>query len=253
MASPLKVALIQMRVEPDPSANLVSALAKLDRFVISGAREARVGPVLHRFWGERLQDLSPKRANEVQDDSDRSQHSFTWYSQDVEVQDGRTPLELFLQRHGASLGAGERTYVERLRRTALRLYEVVDVELDAGLEVVDLWTNERFHVGEKRAEGTAAQGDLVNGRGYNVPSILGMQVGAPYYHAGNARTLEELFGDHFVEHATVLADDGFLQGPNAEADRRALAQFVLSIDEGTPVVALPASPGAGGGVFCAVP
>jgi N-carbamoylputrescine amidase len=40
MAAPLKVALIQMRVEEDPSANLASALEKLDQAAAKGARVA---------------------------------------------------------------------------------------------------------------------------------------------------------------------------------------------------------------------
>src|SRR4051812_8513839 len=33
--------------------------------------------------------------------------------------------------------------------------------------------------------------------GYNPPSMLGLSVGAPYFHAGNARTLEEAFSATF--------------------------------------------------------
>ena len=33
---------------------------------------------------------------------------------------------------------------------------------------------------------TPAQGDQLNGNGFNPPSLLGMQVGAPYLHAGGA-------------------------------------------------------------------
>jgi N-carbamoylputrescine amidase len=40
MTSPLRVALIQMRVEQDPAANLASALAKLDAAAAKGARVA---------------------------------------------------------------------------------------------------------------------------------------------------------------------------------------------------------------------
>ena len=36
--------------------------------------------------------------------------------------------------------------------------------------------------------------------GYNIPSLLGVQVGAPYFHAGNARTLEEALSSTFQGH-----------------------------------------------------
>jgi hypothetical protein len=107
---------------------------------------------------------------------------------------------------------------------------------------------------ELRGDGTVAQGGAANGNGYNVPSILGMQVGAPYFHAGNARTLEELLDTAlFAKHATILAEDGFLEGASAAADRAALVQYLLSIDESTPIKALPATAGAQGGSFCAAP
>jgi cytochrome c peroxidase len=31
------------------------------------------------------------------------------------------------------------------------------------------------------------------GKGFSPPSLLGIQTGAPYFHGGNARTLEEVF------------------------------------------------------------
>lgn len=80
-----------------------------------------------------------------------------------------------------------------------------------------------------------------------------MQVGAPYLHAGNARTLEELFDALFVGHHGALADAGFLQGAGAVAARDALVQYLLSIDESTATVALPSSAGADGGDFCQSP
>lgn len=99
---------------------------------------------------------------------------------------------------------------------------------------------------------TKGQGDEMNGKGFNVPSILGMSVGAPFFHAGNARTLEELFSGLFAAHSNALAADPatFLSKPD---EVKALVAFVLSIDEDTMVIPLPAMPGAGGGDFCAAP
>jgi cytochrome c peroxidase len=99
---------------------------------------------------------------------------------------------------------------------------------------------------------TKGQGDEMNGKGFNVPSILGMSVGAPFFHAGNARTLEELLSSLFSVHANALAADPatFLMKPE---DVQALVQFVLSIDEDTTVIPLPAMPGPMGGDFCAAP
>jgi hypothetical protein len=98
-----------------------------------------------------------------------------------------------------------------------------------------------------------ALGNEAVGKGYNVPSLLGMQVGAPYFHAGNARTLEELFDTIFEGHHGALASSGFLDGASAVASPDALVQDLLSIDEGAAPVALLSTPGAEGGDFCQAP
>jgi DNA-binding beta-propeller fold protein YncE len=101
---------------------------------------------------------------------------------------------------------------------------------------------------------TPAQGDQANGNGYNPPSLVGIQVGAPYLHAGNAATLESLFSATFKEHYGTLAPN-FLQ--EADPTERAakveqLVQFLLSIDADAQPTTIPAA-GALGGDFCATP
>lgn len=97
---------------------------------------------------------------------------------------------------------------------------------------------------------TAAQGAAPDGRGYNPPSLLGLQVGAPFFHAGNARTLEELLDDAlFHEHHRSAIAQGFT--PDADTTRQLVA-FLLSIDEGEPPLPIPAK-GATGGDLCFYP
>jgi mono/diheme cytochrome c family protein len=70
---------------------------------------------------------------------------------------------------------------------------------------------------------TAAQGAT----GFNIPSLLGMVTGAPYFHGGAARTLEEALGDAFDGHRRAFAENF---RPDATQVRQ-LAAFLLSIDE----------------------
>jgi YVTN family beta-propeller protein len=72
--------------------------------------------------------------------------------------------------------------------------------------------------------------------GFNIPSLLGMVTGAPYFHAGNARTLEEAFGDTFDRHRRALAENF---RPDSVQIRQ-LVSYLLSIDESTTAHALPA-------------
>jgi mono/diheme cytochrome c family protein len=97
---------------------------------------------------------------------------------------------------------------------------------------------------------TAAQGNADTGRGYNPPSLLGMQIGAPYFHAGNARTLEELFDDTLFKshHSSAVAQVFTIDN----AKRAQLVAFLLAIDEDEPTLNIPAK-GATGGNICFYP
>lgn len=90
------------------------------------------------------------------------------------------------------------------------------------------------------------------GIGYNVPGLIGVAAGAPYMHAGNARTLEALLDSNkFGEHLRALAPN-FMQETDPAAvqkQKEALVHFLLSIDEDKKPVALP-PPGAQGGALC---
>jgi hypothetical protein len=110
-------------------------------------------------------------------------------------------------------------------------------------------------IAEVRADMTTrAQGDgnpAGEGRGYNVPSLLGASAGAPYLHAGNARTLEALFSDRFALHHQAVSAN-FLTETDAKARDQLigqLVQYLLSIDEQTAYPGVPGT-GAAGGSLC---
>jgi YVTN family beta-propeller protein len=86
---------------------------------------------------------------------------------------------------------------------------------------------------EVRQDGvTPAQG----ASGFNIPSLLGLGTGAPYYHAGGARTLEEALGETFDRHRRAFAENF---RPDAGQTRQLVA-YLLSIDESTPAAPAPA-------------
>jgi hypothetical protein len=110
-------------------------------------------------------------------------------------------------------------------------------------------------IAEVRADMTTpAQGDGTpagEGRGYNVPSLLGLSTGAPYLHAGGARTLEALFSNAFASHHQALSANFLTESdPSARNDQvAALVQYLLSIDEQTAYPGLPGT-GSTGGSLC---
>jgi hypothetical protein len=86
---------------------------------------------------------------------------------------------------------------------------------------------------ERDDRGQRAQGQA----GYAVPSLVSLGLSAPYLHHGQAATLDELLGsESFASHLRAAAENF---SPTA-SERTDLASFLLSIDEGTDEIAVPA-------------
>jgi YVTN family beta-propeller protein len=85
---------------------------------------------------------------------------------------------------------------------------------------------------EVRQDAKVAQGT----DGYNVPSLLNMSTGAPYFHNGAAETLEQALSDAFKTHLQA-GNLVFSPTPQQRAD---LIAFVQSIDDTTAPIAVPA-------------
>ncbi len=94
-------------------------------------------------------------------------------------------------------------------------------------------------VREVRADMTAA---AQGASGFNPPALVGMATGAPYFHAGNARTLEELLATTFQAHYRALSVN-FLQEGDRDLQVRQMVAFLLSIDDDTTTFSLPSTLG----------
>jgi DNA-binding beta-propeller fold protein YncE len=86
-------------------------------------------------------------------------------------------------------------------------------------------------------------GTSQDGNGFNPPSLLNLQAGAPYFHGGNARTLEEAFDSDsatFAAHYDAIkTDQNFLLG---SSDVENLVAYLLSIDGDKAPLAIPTLP-----------
>lgn len=78
-----------------------------------------------------------------------------------------------------------------------------------------------------------AQGEFA---GYNIPSLYGLQVGAPFLHHGQAKTLSDLLTDAKWNVHLVAGNPVFNPTP---AQRQDLVNFLFSIDPTTAEVAPP--------------
>src|SRR5262245_45493888 len=116
------------------------------------------------FWGEWLDRRSQDdllRALKL----DESVLAFNeWFAFDYRLPGGSTILELLLDREGDRLRTGEQRYLERMRLSHVRPYEVMRVRLDEGLDLRDLWTRGTMQVQERRATHQIVQWDLLIAR-----------------------------------------------------------------------------------------
>jgi hypothetical protein len=143
-----------------------------------------------------------------------------------DVEEGRA---LFRQANCHSCHGGTNWATSRIRYEPPPLTPPVVItagQIVGELDIVG--TFDPTDTNEVRIAGTAivtANGAL----GINPPSLLSVHAGAPYFHSGNAKTLNEVLDN--VEHRSsgtggidLLPDGG---------DRAALVAFVASIDETT--------------------
>jgi hypothetical protein len=81
--------------------------------------------------------------------------------------------------------------------------------------------------------------------GYNVPSLYGLQLGAPFLHHGQAADLSALFTDTKWQAHWQAGNASFLTGSSAAVDRADLVNFLLSLDSSTTEQAVPAGYSSG--------
>jgi hypothetical protein len=93
--------------------------------------------------------------------------------------------------------------------------------------------------------------DAAEGRaGYNVPSLYGLALGAPYLHHGQAPSLTDLFTNPAWQFHTNAGNANFSITLSGKLDD--LIAFLLSIDASTPEIDVP-NDSASGQSFDACP
>ena len=88
--------------------------------------------------------------------------------------------------------------------------------------------------------------------GYNVPSLYGLALGAPYLHHGQAPTLTDLFTNSAWQFHTNAGNANFSLKLADATKVDDLVAFLLSIDATAPEIAVPTD-AASGGSFDACP
>jgi hypothetical protein len=81
-----------------------------------------------------------------------------------------------------------------------------------------------------------AAGPAQGRAGYNIPSLYGLALGAPYLHHGQSPSLDDLFSNSDWLSHTRAGNAIFQPSP---ADRANLIKFLLSIDASTTEFSIP--------------
>ncbi|MDR7420654.1 MAG: SEC-C metal-binding domain-containing protein [Armatimonadota bacterium] len=139
------------------------------------------------FWGDSLADRPDEDAQRALTLPTVEAVYEAWFVFDVPIEDGRTLTDLFLEREATGLGPGERAYLDRMRASHMRLYEVTDVSPDEGLHFTDLWTDERVWVRERLATRQIVRWDLVAARVVQGPDGSSVIDGGLYLYPPEAR------------------------------------------------------------------
>ncbi|HEX6768576.1 MAG TPA: hypothetical protein VF208_04430, partial [Candidatus Binatia bacterium] len=141
-----------------------SALAKLVRFADRPEFDAVRQIAFEEFWGDWLDDERDDRLDELMGSEPVSIAYNSWFAYDFELPNGRTVFELFLERDAKRFSSGERAFLEGMRGSHLRVYEILEVKFDQGVTVRDLWDDRRLFVRERAATRQLVAWDVIAGR-----------------------------------------------------------------------------------------
>ena len=140
------------------------ALAKLVRFSERHEFKEAHKLALQLFWGDWLSQLPDEELERVMDSEPANIAYHSWFAYDWDLDEGRTLFDMFLEREVRDLSTGERNFLDGMRGSHLRLYEILAVKPDQGFELRDLWDDRRLYVQERSATRQLVTWDVIVGR-----------------------------------------------------------------------------------------
>ncbi len=141
-----------------------SALAKLMRFAARSEFEDKHRAALDLFWGDWISEEPDEKLKQVMESEQANLAYHSWFAFDFDLGEGRTMFDLFLEREAKKLSSGECNFFDGMRGSHLRLYEILDVKVDQGFDLRDLWDDRRLWVRERLATRELATWDVIAGR-----------------------------------------------------------------------------------------
>lgn len=159
-----------------------SALEALLRFSMRPEFEPDERAAQRTFWPAALDRLSEEESRRVFKHEQSHVGYREWFAFDYRLRSGATVVETFLGRQGDRLRSGERRYLERMRLSHFRLYEVAAVRPGEGLDLVDLWGGQRLRVRERLGTRQIVQWDVLATRVVLGPEDEPVLEGMPYLY-----------------------------------------------------------------------
>ena len=139
-----------------------AARAKLEAFCRRGEWEAIEMAAAETFWGRFGDDMAEGRVDEeVLAQSENVFESWLWF--DCRLPDGRRLVDAFLERT-SELSSLERRYLQQMRGSVQRLYEIEQVVPGKSLTLRDLVSGSRLIVRERLGSQTLRRWDLIAAR-----------------------------------------------------------------------------------------
>lgn len=124
------------------------------------------------FWSDRLNDRPEDDVDRITGSEDAEAKLNSFFLFDVNIDNGRRVVDMFLVQKGHTLSSAERAFVERMAASHPALYEITGVSPGEGVQLHDLFTGDRFFVAERAGSTQLVPWDLIAGR--VVPDSAGM-------------------------------------------------------------------------------
>lgn len=143
---------------PHTQADRGTAFQKLADFIDQHLEEDEE-EAFHEFWGRHLDregELPPELLH-----VSRDAHEM-WFAFDYELDDGRRVVERFLEQ--ADLTRGERSFLDAMRRSTMRFYEVAETVPGSSMTLRDLLEGSIVTVAERTASRTVSRHDCIAAR-----------------------------------------------------------------------------------------
>jgi len=141
-----------------------SALKKLMRFAARSEFDQKHRAALELFWGDWISEEPDEKLKQVMESEQANLAYHSWFAFDFDLGEGRTVFDLFLEREAKKLSSGECNFLDGMRGSHLRLYEILEVKADEGFALRDLWDDRRVWVREHLATRELATWDVIAGR-----------------------------------------------------------------------------------------